>query len=160
MPYRPANRKISQRLLNAMKDPGVTMIVEAARRMPPAGDRRANLIADNGERMRWTYHYLGFIDEARMAGTSDTEILAFCEAVAEAGRQRIYVGTGIPSESLGEALALEAVAEGDANRDTAKLLDGPKCPSRLRQVWNSLTFHQARIDHARRVIAREMLRSA
>jgi hypothetical protein len=153
---RQSNRITNPRLLAAAKDPGYEMIVEAARRMPSAGHRRANLIAAD-QRTRWAKAYLEFIDEARLFGTSDVEILAFCEAVAEAGRQCVYVGTGIPQETVGEALALEAVAEADANRDTAKLIDAPKCPSRLRALWNSLTFHQARLDRTRRVVAREML---
>ena len=151
-----ANRITNPRLLRAMRDPGVDLIVEAARQMPRTGYRRANLIADQGERMRWVKAYLAFIDESILYGVSDTDTLRFVEAVAEAGRQRVYTGTGAPSESVGEALALEAVAEGEANRDTAKLLDAPKCPSRLRALWNSLTFHQTRLDHARRVVAREM----
>ena len=150
-----ANRITNPRLLKALRDPGVDLIVEAARRLPATGHRRANLIADEGQRMRWVRAYLAIVDEALGAAT-DVEVLAFVEAVAEAGRQRVYVGTGMPAESVGEALALEAVAESDANRDTAKLIDAPHCPSRLRALWNSLTFHQSRIDHARRVVAREM----
>lgn len=150
-----ANRISDPRLLMALRDPGVEMIENAARQCHAAGHRRANLIAG---RMMWPRHYLAVVDEAILYSVPSTEVLAFIEAVAEAARQRVYQGTGIPQESVGEALALEAVAEGDANRDTAKLVDGPRCPSRLRALWNSLTFHQARIDHARRVIAREMAR--
>lgn len=145
-----ANRITNPRLLQAMRDPGIDLIVEAARQMPRTGYRRANLIADQGERMRWVKAYLAVIDEAILYGVSDADVLRFVEAVAEAGRQRVYVGTSAPAESVGEALALEAMAEGEANRDTAK------CPSRLRALWNSLTFHQTRLDHARRVVAREM----
>ena len=148
-----ANRVTDPRLLAALPDPGVEMIEAAARRCRAAGHRRANLIAG---RYQWPRHYLAGVDEMLLASVPGVEILAYIEAIAEAGRQRIYVGTGVPQESVGEALALEAIAEGEANRDTGKLIDAPKSASRLRALWNSLTFHQARIDHARRVIAREI----
>jgi hypothetical protein len=148
-----ANRISDPRLLQAMRDPGVEMIERAARTCHAAGHRRANLIAG---RMQWPKAFVSLVDELILDGVPSLEILVFCEAVAEAGRQRVYQGTGIPSESVGEALALESIAEGEANRDAAKLIDSPRCPSRLRALWDSLTFHQTRIDHARRVIARDM----
>jgi len=159
--HRAANRPTPARLLQAMRDPGLEMIVEAARALPGcrAAHRRANLIADQGQRVQWAKAYLAFIDEMRLYA-SDEELLAFIEKLAEAGRQRVYVGNGVPTETLGEVLAMEGVAEADANRDTAKLIDEPKSPGRLKALFNSLTFHQARIDRARRVLAREMVKSA
>lgn len=151
-----ANRISNPRLLQALRDPEIDLIVEAARRMPAAGHRRANLIAENGDRVRWVRAYLELLDEARLAGVPDIEIAKFVETVAEAGRQRVYVGTAAPKESVGEVLAEEAVAECAANQDAARLVDEPHNPSILRALFHSLTSHQVKIDKARRVVAYRM----
>jgi hypothetical protein len=148
-----ANRVTNPRLLHALRDPGVDLIVEAARRLPATGNRRANLIADNGDRMKWVKAYLEFIREARLHQVPDVELQHFIDAVAEAGRQLL----GAPQASISEALALEAVAEGAANSDVAKLIDD-KSPSALQRTWHSLTHHKSRIDYACRVVASEIHR--
>lgn len=155
LPRKNANSITDPRLLKALRDPEVDLIVEAARRMPAAGNRRANLIADGGERVRWVRAFLELIDEARLAGVPEVEITKFVECVAEAGRQRA-MGPVAPRETVGEVLAAEAVAECEANQDAARLLDEPHNPSRLRSLFHSLTTHQATIAKARRVVAYRM----
>lgn len=150
-----ANRITNPRLLQALRDPEVDLIVEAARRMPASGNRRANLIAENGDRVRWVRAFLELVDEARLRGVPDVEIAKFVEVVAEAGRQRAY-GNSIPRESIGEVLAEEAAAECAANQDAARLLDEPNNPTRWKSLVYSLTHHKVRIDKVLRVAAPKM----
>lgn len=95
------------------------------------------------------------LDEAKLHGVSDQSLLAVGHACAEAAALTVYTGTGVPADALGAVLALEAEAEGAANRDTALLIDAP-VPARKRAAFWSLGRHSHAIDRARRVLAREL----
>lgn len=147
-----ANRITNPRLLNALRDVGVELIAEAARRMQASGHRRANLIAENGHRTKWPKHFLDCIREARLHGTPNAEVLTFIEEVASAGRREVYEGAPAPKETIGEGLALEADAECEANKATALLVDEPHCPTRRHRLLQALTVHIVRADYVRRIL--------
>jgi hypothetical protein len=151
-----ANRITNPRLLAALRDEGVETILSSARRMDACGNRRANLIAG---RNPWPIQFLAQIDEAALSGVPREDVLRFIDDVRDAARMRVLAGNAAPKESVGEVLALEAIAEGEANRDAAKLIDAPHDPMRKRSLFRSLAHHANLIDLAKRVLAREIAHS-
>ena len=108
---------------------------------------------------QWPRHVVALLDELKLYGVPDEQILAVGDALRDAAYATVYAGNAAPAESLGEVLAMEAVAEGEANRDTAKLLDAPHCPSRRRTLLQSISYHISAADRARRVLLRDQGRS-
>jgi hypothetical protein len=143
-----ANRVSDPRLLAALRDPRVEGIEEAIRRMDPSGHRRENAIAG---RYRYIARAVMLMDEAKLAGVPAEQILALGDAFRDAAYATVYDGAPV-RESIGDVLAMESVAEGEANRDTAKLLDDPKCPSRRRQAAQSIGYHITMAERARRFL--------
>lgn len=152
----PHSRSFS-RLRSLGPDPRVLAIQEAVRACDAAGRARGHVM--RGE-ARWPEHYVALLNEFDLHGVPAEQIVAVGEAMREAALSTVYVGNAAPSESLGEVLALEAVAEGEANRDTAKLIDAPMCPSRKQALVRSFRFQMARIDRAVRVLLRDLHRPA
>jgi hypothetical protein len=143
-----ANRITNPRLLAAMRDPRVDAIEAAFRACDAAGHRREQLI--NG-RYAWPRHYVAILDELKLHRVPAEQIMAIGDAMRDAAYQ---AADALPTESVGEVFALEAVAEGEANRDTAHLIDAPHCPSRRRAAVRSLTYHGAMLERAKRVLLR------
>lgn len=141
------------RMRDLAADPRVTAIQDAVRACEASCRLRSHLA--NGE-YAWPKHFVAALDHLSLCGASPESLLAIGQAFADAARQSVYVGTGEPVETLGEALALEAAAEGDANQATAMLVDGPRHPSRLRAALQRLTRHGSLIERTRVVLHREI----
>jgi hypothetical protein len=105
---------------------------------------------------RWPEHLVSLLDEMVLHSVPAEQILAVGDAFRDAAYNTVYVGTGVPSEPVGEVLALEAIAEGEANRDTAKLIDAPHCPTRRMAAVRSLSWHGTMIERAKRVLLRDL----
>jgi hypothetical protein len=147
-----SNRISNPRLLAALRDPGVDLIEEAARKCDAAGHRRANLIAS---RVKWPKFYMELLDEMRLHGVPDAQILEFCECVAEAGRQRVYGTADVPVASVSEAFAKDAEAEAEVRQNQAHLIHD-RSPSRWRAVWASLLREEISTRNTRMAVARQM----
>lgn len=150
MSTKKANRISDPRLLAALKDPRVEAIEAAVRACDAAGNRREQLI--NG-RYVWPRYYVAILDELRLYGVPAEQIAAVGDAMRDAAYE---TALSQPTESTGELLALEAIAEGEANRDTAKLIDAPQCPQRKRTLLQSLGFHISRAERVRRGLLRDL----
>jgi hypothetical protein len=120
-----------------------------------AGRRRLHLA--NGE-YAWPRNLVALLDEMKVHGVPDAQILAVGDALRDAAYKTVYVGTGEPTATAGEAFALEAVAEGEANRDVARLIDAPHDEHLLRQAVRSLSWHETMLGHAKRVLLRNIHR--
>jgi hypothetical protein len=125
-PSRP-NRIENPRLLAASKDPRIAAIEEAVRHCNPSGVRREN----------WMYGrtvlpkvYVALLEELSFGAATPEQIMALGDAMRDAAYSTARDERA--PDSVADCLALEAVIEGEANRDVMKLLDNPKCPNRLR----------------------------
>ena len=148
-----ANRITDPRLLAALPDPRVTAIAEAVRRCEPAGYRRENWMYG---RTKGAETLVALLDELSLTPGNGENICALGETLRDVCYQTVYQGTAVPAETLGEALALDAVAEGEVRRDAAKLIDAPKCPSRKRSLLQTVTYEIGRSELVRRVLLRDL----
>jgi hypothetical protein len=123
------------------------------RECAPAGRVRDHIM--NGD-TKWPEYFVSLLDELQLHGASVDDFLRVGDVMRDAVYKTVYVGTGVPTESAGEALALEAIAEGEANRDVARLIDAPHCEQRQRAAVRSLSWHETMIGHAKRVLQRNL----
>ena len=128
-------------------------IRDAVRACDAAGRSRAHVM--NGD-YKWPEHFVSLLDEMTLHGVPHDQIIAVGEAMREAALATVYTGNQVPVESAGEVFAMEAVVEGEANRDVAKLIDAPRCPSRKQAALRSITRHMTWLDRAKRVLLRDL----
>jgi len=141
------------RMTSLAGDPRVRAIQEAVAACDAAGRRRLHVA--NGE-YAWPRNVVALLDEMQLNGVPDAQILMVGDMLRDAAYHTVYRGTGVPKESLGEALAVEAIAEGEANRDAARLIDRPHDASLKRATVKSLSWHASMIERAKRVLMRDL----
>lgn len=146
----PQARRYS-RLRDLGGDQRVNAIREAIRKCSAGGRARGHLM--NGD-TKWPEQYVAALDD--LAGSAPEELIGVGDAMREAAFATALAGSRVPAESPGEVLALEAIAEGEANRDVAKLIDAPHCESRKRAAVRSLSWHATMIERAKRVLLRDL----
>lgn len=139
--------------LSLAPDTRVEDIEHAVGLCDAAGRRRLHVA--RGEYV-WPRGYVALLDEMKLHGVPDEQILAVGDAFRDAAYHTVYVGTGVPTERAGEALARESIAEGEANRDVARLIDEPHNESLKRQAIRSLSWHETMIGHVKRVLMRDV----
>jgi hypothetical protein len=152
MPTIPNSRRYS-RLRGLAPDPRIAAIRQAARHCDTAGRARDHVMKGD---YKWPENYVTLLDELTLYGVPAEQIIAVGEAMREAALATVYQGTAAPEDTAGEVLAMESIAEGEANRDAAKLIDAPHCPSRKRSLLHSITNHMTWLDRVKRVLLRDL----
>lgn len=154
MPRKHTNKITAPRLLAALPDPRVVGIQEAVRRCSAFPSFvRENVMYG---RTLWPAHLVAAVDDLVMKGATTEQIMALGDALRDACYVSVLVGTQLPEESVADALAREAVIEGEANRDAMKLLENPRDPSRLRALARSLGTERDITDVTRRRVVAEI----
>ena len=99
----------------------------------------------------WPRHYVASLEELKLHGVESAQIIAYGYAFLNAA---IITALGHDArvQPLGESLALEALAEGEANEATARLVDAPDCPARRRELLAKITRHMAHAEQVRHVL--------
>jgi flavin-dependent dehydrogenase len=152
----PNSRKYNR--LRSLADDARVLCIQAAVAACDAAGRRRLHVA-NGE-YAWPKNFVALLDEMRLNSVPDEQLLLVGDAMRDAAYSTVYVGTGIPTEMAGAAAAAESIAEGEANRDTALLIDAPHCPSRKRAAVRSISWHIVALERLKRVLHRDLTAAA
>lgn len=148
----PNSRKYA-RIRSLADDSRVLGIQAAVAACDAAGRRRLHI--SNGE-YAWPRNFVALLDEMRLNSVPDEQILLVGDAMRDAAYATVYVGNGVPTEPAGAAAAAEAIAEGEANRDTALLIDAPHDAARKRAAVKSIAWHIVALERLKRVLHRDL----
>lgn len=153
---RNANAKLPLRASVAMVDPRVDRILGALRKCGPAGDRRRNWL--NGATVAPRV-YVQLLDDLHWADLSPEQALAIM-ALGDAMRDAAYetVKHLVPNVTAPEALAREALIDGESQAAVAMLSANPQDPHRLREVAEHLGRERDAADQARDAVLEEAVR--
>lgn len=147
-----ANGITNPRLVAALRDPRVDAIESAVRACDARGSRREELMAG---RLKWPKYICELADELALAGATSDQIKNVGEAICDVFRQSAMSGEAVPQESLGEALAAEAMAECEANQVQARLVDESRNPTLRETLLFKFRRHRRQIERVETVILRD-----
>jgi len=123
-------------------------IQDAARACDAAGRARAHVMTGD---YAWPRNYVSSLDELHLHGVPAEQVIGYGYSFLDAAIVTVYGGT-FPPALLGEAIAEEDLAEGEANAAAARLIDSPNCATRRRAFLSALTKQMARAEFVRRVL--------
>lgn len=155
MPTTPVRRREFTRLASLGPDPRVDAIRRAVGACTSRSRSRLKEHVRDGDYV-WPERFVQALDELTLDGATPDELVALGEAFADAARRTAFSGNAAPQDPIGTVLAAESIAEGEANRDAALLLDAPHSLGRLHQALHSATRHIAKLQRWRLVLHREI----